>query len=74
MLAYGIKVYLVNGDWGYICNNGRGGYDLTKDDGQILCFATLDEVREFYRTVVRDGSCNGVAVDRERTAYVRVNY
>ena len=74
MLAYGIKVYLVDGDWGYICNNGRGGFDLTKDDSQILCFATLDEVREFYRTVVRDGSSNGVAVDRERTAYVRVNY
>ena len=29
MLAYGIKVYLVNGDWGYISNNGYGGFDLT---------------------------------------------
>ena len=28
MLAYGIKVYLVNGDWGYISNNGLGGFDL----------------------------------------------
>ena len=74
MLAYGIKVYLVNGDWGYISNNGRGGYDLTKDEGSILCFATLDEVREFYYSTVKGGSCNGVAVDTSRTAYVRVNY
>ena len=74
MLAYGIKVYLVNGDWGYICNNGRGGYDLTKDGSQILCFATESEVRDFYRQNVRNGSCNGVAVDTSRTAYVRVNY
>ena len=46
MLAYGIKVYLVNGDWGYVCNNGRGGYSLSKDDSQILCFATYEEVKD----------------------------
>lgn len=74
MLAYGIKVYLVNGDWGYIANNGCGGFDLTKDDSAILCFATLSEVKEFYYNTVRGGSCNGVAVDTSRTAYVRVQY
>lgn len=74
MLAYGIKVYLVNGDWGYICLDGRGGYELTKDEGSILCFRTVEEVEEFYYQNVRNGSSNGVPVDTSRTAYVRVNY
>lgn len=74
MLAYGIKVYLVNGDWGYVCNNGRGGYSLSKDDSQILCFATYEEVKEFYYSEVKGANCNGVAVDTSKTAYVRVNY
>lgn len=74
MLAYGIKVYLVNGDWGYIAIDGCGGFDLTKDDSQILCFATLDELKEFYYSKVKYGSCRGVAVDPSKTAYVRVNY
>jgi hypothetical protein len=74
MLAYGIKVYLVNGDWGYISNNGYGGFDLTKNDSEILCFATLEEVKEFYYNNVKYGSCNGVAVDTSKTAYVRVQY
>ena len=74
MLAYGIKVYLVDGDWGYICSDGYGGFELTKDDSRILCFKTLDEVKEFYYENVKYGSSNGVAVDTSRTAYVRVQY
>lgn len=74
MLAYGIKVYLVDGDWGYICNNGCGGYELSKDEGRILCFRTREEVDEFYYSNVKYGSSNGVKVDTSRTAIVRVNY
>ena len=74
MLAYAIKVYLVDGYWGYVRLDGNGGFELTKDESTILCFATLDEVREFYQSTVRGASCNGVPVDTTRTAYVRVNY
>lgn len=74
MLAYGIKVYLMDGDWGYICGNGEGGFELTKDDSRILCFRTLEETKEFYFNTVKYGSSNGVAVDTSKTAYVRVQY
>ena len=74
MLVYGIKVYLVNGYWGYVCNNGRGGFSITRDEGSILCFQTLDEAREFYYQYVRNATVDGVAVDRNRTACVNVRY
>ena len=74
MLVYGIKVYLENGYWGYVCNNGRGGFDITKDEGSILCFQTLEEARDFYYRNVRNCHVNGVPVDRTRTACVRVRY
>lgn len=74
MLAYGLKVYLVNGEWGYIRLDGQGGFELTKDESTILCFRTVEEVKEFYYEKVRNGSSNGVPVDTSRTAYVRVNY
>ena len=34
----------------------------------------LEEVKEFYYNNVKYGSCNGVAVDTSKTAYVRVQY
>jgi len=74
MLAYGLKVYLVNGDWGYISIDGCGGLELTKDDSRILCFETIKEVKDFYYEKVKYGNCHGVAVDSSRTSYVRVNY
>lgn len=74
MLAYALKVYLVNGDWGYIAGNGLGGFELTKHEGSVLCFKTLDEVMDFYEQNVKYGSSEGVAVDTSRTCAVRVNY
>lgn len=74
MLAYGLKVYLVNGDWGYIAIDGYGGFELTKDGSQILCFATIGEAKDFYYEKVKYGNCHGVAVDPNKTAYVKVNY
>ena len=74
MLAYGLKVYLVNGDWGYLANNGYGGFELTKDDSQILCFETLKEAKDFYNENAKYGNCNGIAVDASKTAYVRDQY
>ena len=74
MLAYALKVYLVNGDWGYIAIDGCGGFDLTKDDSQVLCFKTLEEVKDFYYQNVKYGNCRGVAVDTSKTSYVRVQY
>ena len=72
MLAYGIKVYLVNGDWGYISGDGCGGYELTKYEGSILCFRTKDEATDFYYQNVKYGTSNGVAVDTSRTCLVQV--
>lgn len=74
MLAYAIKVYLVNGDWGYIANDNCGGFELTKNESEVLCFPTLDETKDFYYQYVRNGNCRGVAVDTSKTAYVRVQY
>ena len=74
MLAYAIKVYLVDGDWGYICNNDFGELMLTKDSSKVLCFATLDELKEFYNEHVKYGNSHGVAVDTSKTSFVRVQY
>lgn len=74
MLAYALKVYLVDGTWGYIRLDGCGGFELTKEESTILCFKTLDEVRKFYEEKVKYGNCNGVPVDTSRTSAVRVNY
>ena len=74
MLAYGIKVYLVDGDWGYICIDGRGGYELAKEESSILCFKTKSEAKDFYYENVKYGNSRGVAVDTSRTAIVEVWY
>ena len=74
MLAYALKVYLVNGDWGYVAGDDCGGFVLTQNESNVLCFATLDEVKEFYYNNVKYGNCKGVPVDTSRTSYVRVQY
>ena len=74
MLAYALKVYLVDGYWGYIALDGNGGFKLTKEESSVLCFATLDEAKEFYYKKVKYGDCNGVAVDTSKTSVVRVQY
>lgn len=74
MRAYALKVYLVDGDWGYIRLDGCGGFELTREESTVLCFKTMDELMDFYEQNVKYGDSNGVAVDTSRTCAVQVEY
>ncbi len=74
MVAYALKVYLMNGDWGYISSNLSGGFQLSKEISQALCFPSKSELMDFYKENVKYGDSNGVPVDTSRTCAVTVNY
>ena len=74
MLAYVIKVYLVDGYWGYYSNDDLGGFQLTKTVSNALCFTSISEAKAYYNEHIKYGDCNGVAVDTSKTSLVSVNY
>lgn len=74
MIAYTIKVYLTNGDWGYICPIGNGNWILTDDVNDTIYFDTYNEAREYYYNRVKGCRDNysGAVVDGQRTCIIQV--
>ena len=65
---YVIKLYLVNGDWGYACYGG-----MSKDINSSMFFDTYDEARNWYEKNDRYALYGGIRVDHSNSKIVSVS-
>lgn len=74
MIAYTIKVYLTDGDWGYVCPVGNGRWLLTYDVNDTVYFDTYNEARDYYYKKIKGSRANdtGAYVDSEKTCIIKV--
>ena len=74
MIAYTIKVYLTNGEWGYCRPNDFGGFNLTDDVSSTVYFDTVAEAKDYYYRYIKGHKDQyGVAVDGSRCAIIQVS-
>ena len=78
MLAYVIRVYLVDGSWFYARNEGYGQVQviLTKDVNCAICFQTQREAWDYFNRYIKDthDTATGIKVNNSRCALVEVEY
>lgn len=66
-IEYAIKVYLSNGDWGYIqfTFDGSNSYNVTKNISDSTRFDSASEAMDYYRRRIRGGvNDRGVSIER----------